>query len=369
MFQSPHVASNWSGQGCWAGQIPQRAETERKRLVRVSELGEFALIDRLTARLPGRPDVLVAAGDDAAVLTPVENSLLVVTCDAQVEGRHFLPHIATPEEIGHKALAVNLSDIAAMGATPAWALVSLLLQPDCNVDLVEGIYSGMRQLASRFGVAIVGGNISATTGPLTIDVTAIGSVRREQVVRRKGARAGDAILVTGTLGAAGMAVHDALHPGDLPSELRTELRQAMVAPEPQCRAGIALDETGVVTSMLDISDGLAADLGHLCDASGSGAIVEAARIPVDIRVRAAGAALSLDPMTFALYGGEDYQLLFTVPDIDVDTVLRALAKAEASAVVIGHMTSGPAELCLRLPDGHVESLPRHGWDHLRNLDQ
>src|SRR5579885_2312341 len=170
--------------------------------MRLDELGEFGLIARLTGDLGTRPDVMLGVGDDAAVLDLGGDALLVATVDAQVEGRHFLRGVATPEEIGHKALAVNLSDIAAMGDEPLWALVSLLVPPELPVETLDGIYAGFNMLAGRFGVALVGGNVAATDGPLAIDVTLLGRVPRGRVLTRAGGQPGDSLLVTGTLGAA-----------------------------------------------------------------------------------------------------------------------------------------------------------------------
>ena len=171
---------------------------------RLEDLGEFGLIARLTRDLPGRTDVVLPAGDDAALLdlSGAGDMLLVATCDAQVEGRHFIRGVATPEEIGWKALAVNLSDIAAMGAEPLWALVSLLLPAGESVAELDGVYTGMRALARRYGVAIVGGNVAGTPGPLAIDITLLGRVAPARALTRAGGRLGDALMVTGTLGAA-----------------------------------------------------------------------------------------------------------------------------------------------------------------------
>src|SRR5258706_8963231 len=179
--------------------------------VQVSDLGEFGLIERLAAHLPSRPDVILSTGDDAALVDLGAAALLVATVDALVDGRHFLRAVATPEEIGHKALAVNLSDIAAMGAEPLWALVSLLVPPATDVALLDGIYAGMTALAESFAVAIVGGNVASTSGPLTLDVTLLGRVQRHQAILRSGARQGDVLCVTGSLVAAA-AEPDLAHP-------------------------------------------------------------------------------------------------------------------------------------------------------------
>lgn len=334
--------------------------------MRLADVGEFALIARLTAGLSSRPDVALGAGDDAAALDLGADQLLLATCDAQVEGRHFLPNIATPYEIGYKALAVNLSDIAAMGGEPLWALVSLIASPEMDVATVEGVYDGLRALADRYHVAIVGGNISSTTGPLTIDITALGRAARGRMITRAGARPGDHLLVTGSLGAglAGLRAFTAASPLDVPPEALARVRSRMVMPEPRIREGLALAESHVVTAMMDLSDGLAGDLAHICERSHVGALVSADALPVDGATRAVANALGVDVTTLALFGGDDYELLFTTPPADTARALAALATAGASATIIGEITPSETGMRVRDSDGVTSPLAARGWDHL-----
>lgn len=337
-------------------------------------VGEFELIARLTAGLTTRPDVVLGVGDDAALLAldPASPWLLVAAVDAQVEGRHFVRGVATLEDIGHKALAVNLSDLAAMGAEPLWALVSLVLPPAADPAELERIYAGMRALAERYGVAIVGGNIAATAqGPLTLDITALGRVRRGRALTRAGGRPGDALLVTGTLGAAAaglLALTTGHSPEDvakLAPNMLSLARAALVAPVPRVDEGRALAETGDVHAMLDVSDGVAADLAHLCAASDCGALLDAAAIPVSPAARAVAAAFGRDALDLALYGGEDYELLFATAPTAVDAVRDAVVGCGGEAHVIGTLTTPADGLRIRWPDGAVGPLEPHGWDHLR----
>ncbi len=340
----------------------------------LSRLGEFGLIARLTSGLETRDDVVLAAGDDAALLDTGADALLVATCDAQVEGKHFIRGLATDEEIGHKALAVNLSDIAAMGAEPRWALVSLLIPDGLMLDALEHVYAGMRALARQYDVALVGGNIAATTGPFCIDITLLGMVARERALRRDGARVNDAILVTGTLGAAAAGVlwsmtHasfvDDASSAPFSLEIRERIRRAMVAPRPQVAVGQALAANGAVTAMLDISDGLAADLWHICEASQVGVVLEAAALPVDPAAAEVATACGRDPLSLALYGGEDYELLCTVAQADVAKALAAIAGAGGTGHVIGRVVNKADGMRLHFSDGRLETLEPRGWDHLR----
>lgn len=336
--------------------------------MRLADSGEFEFIARLTRQLPTRPDIVLGIGDDAALLAPPPGALLVATCDSQVEGRHFVRGIASPEEIGHKALAVNLSDVAAMGARPLWALVSLMLPPSLDAAILHGIYAGLRALASRYDVALVGGNVSATDGPLVIDVTLLGAVARESALRRDGGQPGDALLVTGSLGAAAAGLRALiLEPGRAPvaPDALARARQALVAPEPRVRAGLALAATGAVSAMLDLSDGLASDLRHLCERSDTGVEVVATAVPIDPAASIIATAYGCDPLALALNGGEDYELLFSAPPARVEAIVAAAAAVGCAAHVVGRLTEHENGLRLQASDGTSRPLEPRGWDHLR----
>lgn len=336
--------------------------------MRLDDLGEFPLIARLTAGLESRADVALGPGDDAAALDLGNGTLLLATCDSLVEGTHFLSSVSSPEEIGHQALAVNLSDIAAMGGEPCWALISLILPPALEVTTLDGVYAGMRALARRYNVAIVGGNVAATAGPLVLDITLLGRVARERLVTRADAQPGDQLLVTGRLGAsvaALLAYTAAPEPSAIPAEALRDARRALVTPEPRVREGMALAATGQVTAMLDVSDGLAGDLGHLCERSGVGAVVELATLPVDAATRTLAMALGRDPLRHALSGGGDYELLFTVRPAGVAAALAALRAVGADATVIGEITPPERGIQAREANGDLTPLDPRGWDHLR----
>ncbi|HEX6540581.1 MAG TPA: thiamine-phosphate kinase [Ktedonobacterales bacterium] len=335
--------------------------------MRLEELGEFGLIARLTSDLETRSDVVLGVGDDAALLYPGPNMLVVATVDALVAGRHFLMAVATPEEIGRKALAVNLSDLAAMGAEPCWALISLLLPPSLEVGILDGVYAGLRSVAQRYGVAVVGGNVASTDGPLTIDITALGRCPRDEQVTRAGGRSGDLLVVTGPLGAAVAGLLVAREPEratGVAQELLQRARSAMVSPVPRVGAGRALASGKLATAMIDISDGLAADLGHVCERSGVGAELDASLIPVDPAAAAIAPRYGRDPLTLALNGGDDYELLCALAPEHRDEALAALQATGCAPTVIGRLTAPDSGMTIRYADGTIERLTSKGWDHL-----
>jgi thiamine-monophosphate kinase len=336
----------------------------------VGDLGEFGVIARLTQGLPPRPDVILGVGDDAAILEVVgADAVLVATCDAQVEGTHFRLDRATPEEIGQRALTVNVSDIAAMGALPRFALVSLLLPPNLDVAILEGIYTGLRAAGAAYGVALVGGNVARNPERLILDITLLGTAQRGHILRRDGARAGDAILVTGTVGAAAAGLRlleDPVLAARIAPHLRAILEAAQRTPSARVAAGQWLARNGA-TAALDISDGLAADLAHLCAASGVGAVLNEASLPIVQSTRVIAETIGCAASDLALFGGEDYELLFTTPPARAAEIAAELFVATGTfATVIGTTQAAPGML-LATAHGTVP-LPSRGWDHLRASD-
>lgn len=329
---------------------------------------EFELIARLTRGLSQPAHVAVGVGDDAAVLDCPPGSQIVATCDALVEGSHFQREWATPEQVGRRALAVNLSDVAAMGADPLYALISLVIPPATPITWLEGLYRGLRSEADLFGAAIVGGNISSTAGPLVVDVTMLGRVPCGQALLRSGARPGDRLCVTGTLGAAAaglLALQQT--PSGVPAITPLALervREALLLPTPRVAEGKALASIGGISAMIDISDGLAADLGHLCEQSGVGAIVEESALPVDEVTAVVIRAFGRDVQELVLHGGEDYELLFAVRPEAETAALQAVRAVGGSVVPIGWCTDAAAGLQLRTRAGAKVLLEPRGWDHM-----
>ena len=280
----------------------------------VADLGERAVIDRLAARVPAAPAfVRVGIGDDAAVIEPARNAADVVTTDALVEGVHFDRVSVPPAAIGHKALAVNLSDLAAMGAEPRAALLSLVLPGSLPVEDFDGMVAGFMALADRYGVALVGGNIARSPGPVIVDVTAIGSVRPRRSLSRGGARPGDGIYVSGSVGAAYAGFLASRAPAAEPVDAG-ECLERFLRPDPRVRLGLLLARNRVASACVDLSDGLADAVSQVARASGVGAEIDGDAVPVpDAARRIIEGHETRDPLDAAMTGGEDYELLFTVP--------------------------------------------------------
>lgn len=316
---------------------------------------EFTLIDAIRRRTAlARTDVLLGIGDDAAVLEVPPGQALVAAIDTLVAGVHF-PLDTAAADIGWKALAVNLSDLAAMGAKPAWALLALTL-PQPDAAFVDGLAEGFLALAAPHRVALVGGD--TTRGPLALSVAVHGFVPPGMALTRAGAQVGDVVMVTGTLGDAAAGLRCVQTEVVVAVPLRAALVARLNRPTPRLAAGLAL--RGLASACLDVSDGLLADLGHICDRSQVGAEIEAARLPLSPALRQ---AFALDAARdFALAGGDDYELCFTVPPGKVDDAVAALATSGTPATVIGRIVSG-SSVRVQMPDGAWIAPAHRGWDH------
>jgi thiamine-monophosphate kinase len=283
----------------------------------VSDCTERELIARVQARLKPAPGWLqVGIGDDAAVVEPERNRLEVLSVDAVVDGVHFDRAFSPPEAIGHRALAVNLSDLAAMGATPRMALLSMALPAAFPLADFDRILDGLAALAADTGTHIVGGNLTHTPGPLTIDITVVGTVKPRRALTRTGARPGDELYLTGTIGAAraGLEILRAAHPSSV--HQTHAAYQSCVAryqrPSARLRVGALLARNRVASACVDLSDGLADAARQIADASGVGVAIEADSMPVDEGARAWFESRGVDPERSALEAGDDYELLFAV---------------------------------------------------------
>lgn len=325
----------------------------------VSDVGERALIERITARLATAPWVIVGPGDDAAVIAPQRGEDDVLTTDAQIEDVHFDRRFVPPDAIGHRALAVNLSDLAAMGAQPRAALLSLALPGTLDVAVVDGVMDGMLALAAAHRVVIVGGNITRSPGPMMIDVTAIGSVRRRHVLTRSGARPGDDVYVTGTIGDAAAGLQSLQQGGGA----SPACEQRFLHPEPRVRAGLLLGRNRAASACMDLSDGLADGVRQVGEASGVGMVLDATALPIADQARRWYEAQGHDPVAAAVAGGDDYELFFTLRP-SWRGRLRGVQRdlADLPITRIGVVTKD-RRFVVRTPDGD-RTLP-DGFEHFR----
>lgn len=339
-----------------------------KQPTQIASLGEFGLIDRLTSHLkPRNASTLTAAGDDAAVIDCGGGRVMVVSTDMMMEGIDFDLTYFPLKHLGYKVVTRGVSDILAMNARPRQILLSLGVSAKISVEALEELYDGAETACKELGVDIVGGDTTASVTGLTINITAIGEAARDEVVYRKGASEHDLICITGNLGAAYMGLHllerekrvlgDVADPEPkfagneylLESYLKPRARQDIIE---------ALAEEGISpTAMIDLSDGLASDLRQLCKASACGARIYLERIPIAQQTTALAEQMNIDPVVAALNGGEDHQLLFTVPLAMQEKVMRM-----GLVDVIGHITPAQSGVCLVTPDGEQIALRAPAFD-------
>jgi thiamine-monophosphate kinase len=339
------------------------------RTATMAEVGERGLLRHLRSRIPLGPGVLVGVGDDAAAVET--SALTLVTTDVLVEGVHFRREWGPAALIGRKALTVNLSDIAAMAGIPRFAVVSLCLPPDITVEFVDGLYDGLLERAAEVGVMVVGGNVSETPGPLSIDVTLLG--QGDRLLRRAGAKPGDLVVVTGTLGAAaaglgfllagtrlgaeGILAANGTWTGEIPDSLLSCLR-AQLDPTPPLAFGRALAEHDIVHAAMDLSDGLSGDLLTLCHESDVSAWIDGAALPIDPCAAQLEKEGGGDGFSLALHGGEDYQLLLAVPPEALDQLKDVAVVWDLPVTAVGEFAPGPPALSMKFGDRMKRLRPR-----------
>lgn len=321
---------------------------------------EFSLIEKLFAPLAAEAPGALGLTDDAAFFVPTPGMETVLTVDAIVEGVHFLPDDPA-ESVARKLLRVNISDLAAKGAIPRGYLLVTSWRPDTPLPWMEAFADGLRKDQALFGLSLWGGDTVSTPGPLSFSLTAIGEVPYGGMIRRSGAKAGDGLYVTGTLGDGALGLEAARGAlGALGREDITALAERYRHPEPRLTVGLRL--RGLARAALDVSDGLMADLGHLCAASGVGARVEVATLPLS---GAAGRALNADPslMETILGGGDDYEILFAAPPARADEIARIASETGVRITRIGGVGDAGEGVDAVTPDGRPVPLKRLGFRH------
>ena len=342
---------------------------------RLGDLGEKAILRHIRARIPQGPGVTIGVGDDAAAIET--GPLTLVTTDSLVEGVHFRLEWTPPRLLGRKALSVNLSDIGAMGGVPRFATVSLGLPLDVRLSFLDGLYDGLLERAAWAGVHIIGGNLARTDGPIIVDLTVIGN--GDKVLTRSGAKPGDLLVVTGSLGAAAAGLHllkqgaRLTEDGDLmstgmwtdssaPALLRC--LRAQLDPSPPLAFARALAENDVAHAAMDISDGLSGDTLQICQESGVGAWLDPVKLPVDKHAAALQRAKGADALDLALHGGEDYEMLIAVDPDRLDALRDVAVVWDLPLTVVGQCTEGEPEVKLR-SGGIRMPCPQVSHDHFR----
>jgi len=327
--------------------------------------GEFELIRKLLGDWQAADEVIIPSGDDASGFRfPHDSDLLYIqTTDLLVENVHFRKSWGTPRQLGWKSLAVNLSDIAAMGGFPKHLHMSLAIPSNwTEAELLE-FMSGVRELGQKYSLSLLGGDLSRSVHDLMITATVGGTVHRDHVIRRAGAKPGDVIWVSGTLGDAAVGLK--LLENREGIESASHLLQRFLQPEPEIELGVLCAKTGQVSAMIDLSDGLAGDLGHILEASGTGAIIEQNALPVSPDHRSTAERNSFDMAELTLTGGEDYRLLGCTPENQIDAFFgRVKSGLNRDLYRIGKITA-EAGLKIKESNGNLKTIDPKSWDHFR----
>lgn len=337
---------------------------------RVMDIGEFGLIGRINDLLNREgvrsEGLTLGIGDDTASFLPRPGYEILVTCDSLVAGRHYLPGLISPWDLGRRAMTLNISDIGAMGGRPLYALVSLGLKADILVRDIEEMYRGFLEELNPFGASIVGGNLTKSGNGMFIDITMIGEVEHGKGVRRSGARPGDVILVTGYPGQAAVGLQLLLQGPNDPKLRGHPLVQSYNTPSHRALLGEVIGQSGLATAMIDTSDGFLGDLGHICTESNVGAELFKEKLPVSQELRQAAAGLHRDPYDFLLGESDDYELVITCRPENM-TSLGALITEHFPIPLteVGRITEQPEEIALVLTDGQRRPIKPSGWDHFR----
>lgn len=332
----------------------------------LKEIGEFGFIKKISRGCLIRPDnIIKGIGDDAAAFMTEPGYLTLITTDLLVERIHFLREAISGFDLGYKSLAVNLSDIAAMGGTAREAFVSIAIPENCPLDYLEQIYDGIKNLAAKFDVNVLGGDTTGSRIDLIINVVVQGMVSRAELLCRDTARPGDILFCTGFLGDSRAGLHLILNKIAADTDALKSLLNAHRVPQPHLREGRFLARQQGVHAAIDISDGLSSDLGHIVEESRVGARLFADKIPVSEELQEFCARFKFDPIDYALAGGEDYTLLCTIAPESANQIANAFAKEfKRPLFEIGEITA-EQQLTLVYPDAKTKPITATGWDHFK----
>ena len=336
--------------------------------MKIKEAGEFGLIDKINIGLITNPErVIKGIGDDTAVLNSDPSKVILFTTDMLVEGVHFKLDFSTPKQVGLKALAVNISDIAAMGGMPTNAVISIGISGESDIEIVEGIYEGLREMCAKYQINIVGGD-TVSSNDLIINVALMGEVEKEQVIYRSGAETGDYIYVTGPLGDSAAGLHLLTESkGRGQSILREHLSlvEKHLAPEPRLIEAQMLVNSGYISAMNDISDGLASELHEIGEQSNVGFKIYESKLPLSNSLRNLDSS-KINSLELALFGGEDFELVFTVRAKDNDDFQKYITEKQLKVHLIGETTAIDGGYTLIDKHGQAGSLESKGYNHFRS---
>lgn len=333
--------------------------------MKLKDIGEFGFIDRIAPLGAIRPQgVVKGIGDDCAVMELDGPNYLLVTTDLLVERVHFLIDWTTPERIGAKALAINLSDIAACGGTPLDVFISLAIPEHIDVEWLDGFYRGMADLAREYEVNLLGGDTTGSRNDLIINICVTGKVNRNEVLYRHTARAGDVIALTGPVGGSGIGCEILLESPQLPPEIAQPLIRTHLDPRPHVREGRVLAASGWCTAAIDVSDGVSSDLGHLCRDSCLAAVIHEDRIPAAPELRQAASLMEREALHWMLNGGEDYVLLTAIQGDKLEEAIDTMRQRGCALYPIGEFVEGSG-IIVKRSAGEEVSVAEGGWDHFR----
>jgi thiamine-monophosphate kinase len=332
----------------------------------LKEIGEFGFIKKISRGCLIRPDNIVKAiGDDAAAFVTEPDRLTLITTDLLVERIHFLRDAISGFDLGYKSLAVNLSDIAAMGGTAREAFISIAIPDDCQLHYLDAVYDGIKHLAAEFNVNVLGGDTTRSKIDLIINIVVQGIVSKEELLCRDAARPSDVICSTGFLGDSKAGLHLILNQVSASTEGLKALLDAHRVPQPHLREGRFLARQPGIHAAIDTSDGLSSDLGHIAEESQVGARLYADKIPISQNLKDFCGRFDFDPVDYALSGGEDYTLLCTITPNRAEKIAHAFEKEfKRPLFAIGEITTGE-QLTLNYPDGKTKPITPTGWDHFK----
>lgn len=334
---------------------------------KISDISEFKLIgiieEILKSPMSNARGLVLGTGDDTAIFTPEPGYEILVTCDSMIEGRYFLKDFMSPIDIGRRAMVMNISDIGAMGGTPVYALVSLGLDPSTPVKDVKEFYKGFLYELDPFNACIAGGNITRIEGSSFIDITLIGKIKEKYATLRSTARPGDAVMVTGFPGQAAAGLH-ILQDHDCKEKSEYNiLIESYLRPGHRANEGKALSESGLVNSMIDLSDGFTGDLNHICERSGVGVEIYQDMLPLSGSMDSVTEYYNLNKYDFVLGASDDYELIFTCPPENAKKVKNILSEFNCPVSQVGRIVQPDDGMSLILENGTKESLEPSGWDH------